>query len=109
MLMPIIFDLQEQELYQKEGLGVNEVHYVDNQDCIGTGTVILPLGGMGETMNAFPGNISVFCGLDTSYRIGDCGLGEVNFFSTLPGKTLLSALLKVFLKISVYCDMYFIS
>ena len=27
--------LQEQELYQKEGLGVNEVHYVDNQDCIG--------------------------------------------------------------------------
>uniref|UniRef100_A0A671KZL6 Unconventional myosin-VI n=1 Tax=Sinocyclocheilus anshuiensis TaxID=1608454 RepID=A0A671KZL6_9TELE len=24
----------EQELYQKEGLGVNEVHYVDNQDCI---------------------------------------------------------------------------
>lgn len=29
--------LQEQELYQKEGLGVNEVHYVDNQDCIGEG------------------------------------------------------------------------
>lgn len=28
-------DPQEQELYQKEGLGVNEVHYVDNQDCIG--------------------------------------------------------------------------
>lgn len=28
--------LQEQELYQREGLGVNEVHYVDNQDCIGT-------------------------------------------------------------------------
>lgn len=27
--------LQEQELYQKEGLGVNEVRYVDNQDCIG--------------------------------------------------------------------------
>lgn len=26
---------KEQELYQKEGLGVNEVHYVDNQDCIG--------------------------------------------------------------------------
>jgi len=26
---------EEQELYQKEGLGVNEVHYVDNQDCIG--------------------------------------------------------------------------
>lgn len=26
--------LQEQELYQKEGLGVNEVRYVDNQDCI---------------------------------------------------------------------------
>ncbi|XDB53580.1 PREDICTED: unconventional myosin-VI isoform X3 [Capra hircus] len=25
---------EEQELYQKEGLGVNEVHYVDNQDCI---------------------------------------------------------------------------
>lgn len=29
------FSPQEQELYQKEGLGVNEVHYVDNQDCIG--------------------------------------------------------------------------
>ncbi|KAG8124103.1 hypothetical protein E2320_019505 [Naja naja] len=26
--------ITEQELYQKEGLGVNEVHYVDNQDCI---------------------------------------------------------------------------
>lgn len=26
---------EEQELYQKEGLGVNEVRYVDNQDCIG--------------------------------------------------------------------------
>lgn len=39
MLMTITFDLQEQELYQKEGLGVNEVHYVDNQDCIGMGTV----------------------------------------------------------------------
>ncbi|XP_077343483.1 unconventional myosin-VI isoform X4 [Lithobates pipiens] len=25
---------EEQELYQREGLGVNEVHYVDNQDCI---------------------------------------------------------------------------
>uniref|UniRef100_A0A669DHI9 Unconventional myosin-VI n=1 Tax=Oreochromis niloticus TaxID=8128 RepID=A0A669DHI9_ORENI len=25
---------REQELYQREGLGVNEVHYVDNQDCI---------------------------------------------------------------------------
>lgn len=31
----LIMFLQEQELYQKEGLGVNEVHYVDNQDCIG--------------------------------------------------------------------------
>ncbi|RXN18609.1 unconventional myosin-VI-like isoform X1 [Labeo rohita] len=28
-----LFD-HEQELYQREGLGVNEVHYVDNQDCI---------------------------------------------------------------------------
>ncbi|XP_034079305.1 unconventional myosin-VI-like, partial [Gymnodraco acuticeps] len=25
---------EEQELYHREGLGVNEVHYVDNQDCI---------------------------------------------------------------------------
>lgn len=83
MLMTIPFDLQEQELYQKEGLGVNEVHYVDNQDCIGTGTAILPLGGMGETTNAFPGNISVFRGLDTSYRTWDCGLGEVNFLGQL--------------------------
>ncbi|KAI4790826.1 hypothetical protein KUCAC02_034375, partial [Chaenocephalus aceratus] len=28
----------EQELYHREGLGVNEVHYVDNQDCIGKQT-----------------------------------------------------------------------
>lgn len=35
--------LQEQELYQREGLGVNEVHYVDNQDCIGTSAVSVPL------------------------------------------------------------------
>lgn len=36
-LLSIYFFLsaQEQELYQREGLGVNEVHYVDNQDCIG--------------------------------------------------------------------------
>ncbi|KAK1888700.1 Unconventional myosin-VI, partial [Dissostichus eleginoides] len=27
-------DNEEQELYHREGLGVNEVHYVDNQDCI---------------------------------------------------------------------------
>ena len=26
---------QEQELYQKEGLGLTEVRYTDNQDCIG--------------------------------------------------------------------------
>ena len=32
----MVISFQEQELYQKEGLGVNEVHYVDNQDCIGT-------------------------------------------------------------------------
>lgn len=50
MLMTIMFDSQEQELYQKEGLGVNEVHYVDNQDCIGMDTVSLTLGSMGETM-----------------------------------------------------------
>lgn len=31
----LCLSVQEQELYQKEGLGVNEVHYVDNQDCIG--------------------------------------------------------------------------
>lgn len=34
-LVVVFFSLQEQELYQKEDLGVNEVHYVDNQDCIG--------------------------------------------------------------------------
>ena len=34
--------VQEQELYQKEGLGVNEVHYVDNQDCIGECPCQLP-------------------------------------------------------------------
>ena len=26
---------EEQELYEKEGLGVHEVTYSDNQDCIG--------------------------------------------------------------------------
>ena len=35
LLTAAFFALQEQELYQREGLGVNEVHYVDNQDCIG--------------------------------------------------------------------------
>ena len=35
VLMIMIISFLEQELYQKEGLGVNEVHYVDNQDCIG--------------------------------------------------------------------------
>lgn len=36
-----MFVFQEQELYQREGLGVNEVHYVDNQDCIGTKTPLI--------------------------------------------------------------------
>ncbi|MEQ2199829.1 Unconventional myosin-VI, partial [Xenoophorus captivus] len=35
---------EEQELYHKEGLGVNEVHYVDNQDCIGMITVFTVAG-----------------------------------------------------------------
>ena len=26
---------QEQALYEKEGLNVKKIHYVDNQDCIG--------------------------------------------------------------------------
>lgn len=34
-VIPFFFFIKEQELYQKEGLGVNEVRYVDNQDCIG--------------------------------------------------------------------------
>lgn len=58
-LTTIIFDLQEQELYQKEGLGVNEVHYVDNQDCIGMGTAIPPLGNTGETVDTFAGSSSL--------------------------------------------------
>ena len=29
-----MLSLQEQELYRREGLGVNTVEYVDNQDCI---------------------------------------------------------------------------
>lgn len=66
ILMIIIFDLQEQELYQKEGLGVNEVHYVDNQDCIGMDIVILLLESMGQTMNVFAGNTSVFSSLNNS-------------------------------------------
>lgn len=35
LLFLFFFFIKEQELYQKEGLGVNEVRYVDNQDCIG--------------------------------------------------------------------------
>lgn len=31
----IILFKQEQELYDKEGLGVKTVTYIDNQDCIG--------------------------------------------------------------------------
>ena len=27
--------VQEQALYEKEGLNVKKIHYVDNQDCIG--------------------------------------------------------------------------
>ena len=30
-----VFICQEQELYKKEGLGLTEVKYIDNQDCIG--------------------------------------------------------------------------
>ena len=81
MLMTVMFDLQEQELYQKEGLGVNEVHYVDNQDCIGMGTGVLPLGNMGEMMAALDGNTTVFSDLD-SYRTRDCGVGDGVFCST---------------------------
>lgn len=31
---------EEQELYKKEGLGVHEVKYADNQDCIGASSEI---------------------------------------------------------------------
>lgn len=41
LIRSISFAFQEQELYQREGLGVNEVHYVDNQDCIGTETPLI--------------------------------------------------------------------
>jgi len=26
---------EEQLLYEKEGLGLKKIHYIDNQDCIG--------------------------------------------------------------------------
>jgi myosin-6 len=26
---------EEQILYEKEGLGLKKIHYIDNQDCIG--------------------------------------------------------------------------
>jgi myosin-6 len=26
---------EEQVLYEKEGLGLKKIHYIDNQDCIG--------------------------------------------------------------------------
>ena len=29
------FIAQEQQLYEKEGLGVGKISYIDNQDCIG--------------------------------------------------------------------------
>lgn len=41
LIINISFPFQEQELYQREGLGVNEVHYVDNQDCIGMKTPLI--------------------------------------------------------------------
>lgn len=30
-----ITSIQEQSLYEKEGLKVKKIHYTDNQDCIG--------------------------------------------------------------------------
>ena len=35
--MMYLFVWQEQELYQRESLGVGEVEFMDNQDCIGEG------------------------------------------------------------------------
>ena len=35
LLSTLILFKQEQELYDKEGLGVKTVTYIDNQDCIG--------------------------------------------------------------------------
>ncbi len=32
----LLYVIQEQDLYQKEGLGLTEVRYTNNQDCIGT-------------------------------------------------------------------------
>jgi len=33
--------LQEQALYEKEGLKVKKIHYTDNQDCIGPAFIVL--------------------------------------------------------------------
>ena len=34
---------EEQVLYEKEGLGLKKIHYIDNQDCIGTWPQLLSL------------------------------------------------------------------
>jgi len=34
-MLYLSFQFQEQALYEKEGLKVKKIHYVDNQDCIG--------------------------------------------------------------------------
>ena len=34
-ILYLLIHIQEQELYERESLGVNTVTYVDNQDCIG--------------------------------------------------------------------------
>ena len=31
---------EEQLLYEKEGLGLKKIHYIDNQDCIGMNLII---------------------------------------------------------------------
>jgi hypothetical protein len=30
---------EEQLLYEKEGLGLKKIHYIDNQDCIGMSSI----------------------------------------------------------------------
>ena len=45
-----LFLFQEQELYKRESLGVTEVTYMDNQDCIGQPSFL----GIPEMRNAIP-------------------------------------------------------
>lgn len=65
LIINISFLFQEQELYQREGLGVNEVHYVDNQDCIGMKTPLITLHSSLCIQNSSSYSSSIFVRLSS--------------------------------------------